>query len=166
MDLAGSDDPLRGDDPVLDPGTERARRLAGDLAAVLLPGRRSPGGRRRRGPAVLLRLPDVVVGLHAAGVAPARAQQLGVDLVDESSAQHHVGDYADHRAGHGEQRHQPGDQAPAQGAPGQPAAQAGVARPVLAAILLAHQLPGLSTYPTPRTVWISGSRPASIFLRR
>ena len=28
------------------------------------------------------------------------------------------------------------------------------------------QLTGLRTYPTPRTVWISGSRPESIFLRR
>ncbi len=26
--------------------------------------------------------------------------------------------------------------------------------------------PGLSTYPAPRTVWIIGERPASIFLRR
>ena len=29
-----------------------------------------------------------------------------------------------------------------------------------------HQPAGFSTYPTPRTVWMSGTRPASIFLRR
>src|SRR5262249_16680683 len=59
-----ADDALRGDDAVLDPRAEGARRLAGDRAAVLLPGRGSRRVLLRGGIALVSGVLDRVVRLH------------------------------------------------------------------------------------------------------
>src|ERR1035438_10180748 len=137
------DDAVGGHGAVVQPGAERARRLS--LVAILW--------RAARRLIVKVSRLTRVRSLYAGDVTPARGEQLIVELVDQGMAQHQVGDEADAGAGQREQRDKAEDEPPAQGTRGQPAARA-------------HQPAGLSTYPTPRTVWISGSRSASIFLRR
>ncbi len=58
-----------------------------------------------------------------AGLVPlARRDELGIELVQQGAVQREVGHQPDRGARHGKQAEQPGDQAAAQSAPGQPAA--------------------------------------------
>src|SRR5438067_550659 len=81
------------------PGAERARRLAGDPAAVL-DRRRGPVRARGWGPALLLCLLNVVIRLHALGIPSARGRKLAVHLVDKRALRHQIGDDPHHGARH------------------------------------------------------------------
>ncbi len=104
----------------------------------------------------------VIVGVAVAGmlqrqrVTLARVPQPSVELVEQEAMQRNSADDGHDGTGGQQQgqqhRHQPGAQA-------QPLEPRGHPGPAL------HGT-GLSTYPTPRTVWITGTRPLSIFLRR
>ncbi len=87
---------------------------------------------------------------QAGGEPAAGGGELFVQTVHEEAAQGEGGGDADGEAGEGEQGDEPGGELATQG-PGYRAP---------------HRVSGLRTYPTPRTVWIIGLRPASIFLRR
>src|SRR5882757_2329389 len=94
------------------------------------------------------------------GRAPAGLDQLIVELMRQEALKREVGGTADARADGGQQHHL-GDQQPN---PQRPRAR----QPELGArhVRLQAQRAGLRTYPAPRNVWIIGSRPLSIFLRR
>src|SRR5689334_10425884 len=117
------------------------------MAARLVPVARLAGG-------VLMRI------LDAAGVGTAGTAELPVDRGDHRAADGQVGDRRDDGAGADQQQQDTGDQPRAERTPRQPS------RPAVGAARTGHQPAGFRTYPTPRTVWMSGTRPASIFLRR
>ncbi len=98
----------------------------------------------------------VVVAVIRAGVlqtcreGAAGVGELLVETVGEEPVEFQHG-RPSHRCGrHGEQDQQPRGETGAQGAASRPP----------------HRCAGLRTYPVPRTVWIIGARPESIFLRR
>jgi hypothetical protein len=73
----------------------------------------------------------------------AGAGQVLVEPVDEKAAERDARDDPDAHAGHGKQDEDAGDQSGPQGPTGQPTSCGHVA--------------DFMTYPTPRTVWMSGS---------
>jgi Fe2+ transport system protein FeoA len=90
-------------------------------------------------------------GVRRWPVAPgpvADRREVGVQPGDQRVAHGQRRDQPDHDRRDGQQHERERDQPRAQ----RPCPQ--------------HYAPGLSTYPAPRTVWIIGERPASIFLRR
>src|SRR5262249_42669726 len=100
------------------------------------------------------------------GVGTVRGgHEAGVDLADEASLQHEHGDAADDEADQGQQRDQGGEEAAPERHPGPPAPEPSGGAVRGGPGRRGHGA-GLSTYPTPRMVWIIGRRPASIFLRR
>ena len=102
--------------------------------------------------------------LQAGHVPLVCRRELCVEAADQDRLQVCVGDDADRGAGEREQPEQPGDQPAAQRPCCQPLpGSRGAAR---GNVRRHDQAGGFSTYPTPRTVWISGSRPESTFLRR
>lgn len=88
--------------------------------------------------------------LQAGREAPAGGGELLVQSSQQEALEREDRGDAHGGARHGQQDEEPGGELSPQGAERKPS----------------HGASDLRTYPTPRTVWIIGGRPASIFLRR
>ena len=154
------------------PSAQGADGLAGDLTEPaggnlrIAVGRHGIGvpSRGARGGGVAGTAGSSCAVLQADGVPAAGSAQLLVQSVEQEAAQRQRGGQPDGETGEREQQQHAGQEPGPQRPPAQPGAAA-VRRGPPQAGWVAHRA-GLSTYPTPRTVWIIGSRPASIFLRR
>ena len=159
------DDRRIGDGPVLVPRAEGAGRLALNVLAVTR-GRAGVVVDVRRGVGLRLRVPSVAVVQARRDLALGRVLEGLAEAGHQRVTQHRIGGHTDHRAGHDDQRDQAGDQPRGQAAPDQGPPRPGQLADEPGACAPGHYAPGFRTYPTPRTVWISGARPASIFFRR
>lgn len=136
-DCARPDDGGAGDGAAEEPDAEGAGGLAAGVGVLV--------------PVVIVGRPAAV--FEAGGQGAAGLVELLVEPPGEKAAQFDDRGHTDGRAADGEQQDEPG------GEPGAQGVRDARARPV-------HRPAGFRTYPAPRTVWIMGSRPASIFLRR